>query len=505
MSLIRIILASTAIAAILGGILWADGAAARPAVEGYLPSNRGLDITLASTDLSPYSDIALAFVNPDGSGSFVNGGSMACMTDRMLAPLPVETVQKAVTTLHAAHVRAIGALAGAVKPACAGDWTTFAAPPRRAATVAALVALADRLGLDGLDIDIEGDLLARLVKSGDYTPFVSDLGRALHAHRKTLYGTTASYVGGMIPLPALPAFDRVEVMTYDDNVPGEEEASMTSFRSDLYLWLGRGVAKSRLILGLPFYGHGYGTYSPAYSYRDLVTQFGPQTGDLIGRVCATCSYVTFNGPATIARKTALAAAKAGGVMAWELSEDTSDAVLARAIKTGLNMAPPPPPAPVPGAPGKGRALNTPDARAWTIYGSNSYALVPDGVGGQALEVKVTKPTEASWDVGVSAPVGGAVKAGDHVTFAVRARLRAADPDTQLDIPAVVETAAAPNAALIQGKVTVTAQWQWLRVGGVMAADHAAGTLDAVLQIGDAAKVIDLGPAVVTDEGASPAP
>jgi len=488
--------------AVLGSILGAGSAAARPAVEGYLPSNRGLDTTLAATDLSPYSDVVLAFINPDGNGSFVNGGFMACMTDRMLAPVPVETVQKAVVTIHAAHARAIGAIAGAAKPACAGDWAALAAPPRRAATVAALAALADRLGLDGLDVDIEGDLLARLVKSGDYTPFVGDLGRALHARHKTLYGTTASYVGGMIPLSALPAFDRVEVMTYDDNVPGEEEAAMAPFRSDLYLWLGRGVPKNRLILGVPFYGRGYGTYGPAYSYRDLVGQFGPQSGDLIGRMCATCSYITLNGPATIARKAALAAAKAGGVMVWELSEDTPDAVLAKAVKAGLSMAPPPPPAST-GTPGAGRALNAPDVRAWTIYGSNAYALAPDGAGGQALEVKVTRPTEASWDVGVAAPIGGAVKAGDHITFAVRARLKAADPDTQLDIPAVIEEAAAPNAAVMQGKITVTAQWQWLRIAGALAADHAAGTLNAALQIGNAAKIIDLGPAVVTDEGASP--
>lgn len=500
MSLVRIVRVSAALAA----ILTAGGAAARPAVEGYLPSNRGLDTTLAATDLGPYSDIVLAFINPDADGSFVNDGSMACMTDRMLKPVPVQTVQKAVAILHAAHVRAIAALAGAARPACAGDWAAFAAPPRRAATVAALVAMTDRLGLDGLDVDIEGDLLARLVESGDYTPFVVDLGRALHARRKTLYGTTASYVGGKIPLPALPAFDRVEVMTYDDNVPGEDEAAMAPFRSDLYLWLGRGVPKDRLILGVPFFGRGYGTYAPAYGYRDIVARFGPQTGDLIGQACATCSYITFNGPATIAQKAALAAAKAGGVMVWEISEDTPDAVLAKAVKAGLGMAPPPP-APAADFRRGGLALNTPDVRAWTIYGSNSYALVPDGSGGQALEVRLARPTENSWDAGVTAPVGGAVKAGDRVTFAVRARLKAADPDTQLDMPAVIEEAAAPNAAVIQGRITVTAQWRWLRISGVVAADHAAGTLNAVLQIGDAVKVIDLGPAVVADEGPMPAP
>ncbi len=498
---------SRTIAAALTVLSAASGAAAapvapRPVVEGYLPSHRGLEATLAAVDLHAYSDVALAFVNPDAEGRFVAGDALACMTDRMLVPIPGETLHAAVATIHAAHGRAIGALAGAVRPRCAGDWATLIAPAKRAATVAELVAFAETYKLDGLDIDIEGDLLEKVIRSGDYTPFVTDLSRALHARHKTLNGTTASYVGGMIPLGALPAFDRVEVMAYDDTVPGEEQATLSQFRSDLYLWLGRGVARDRLILGLPFYARGYGSYAATYSYRDLASAFGAQTGDLVGRLCATCSYATLNGPATLTQKTALATAKAGGVMVWEISEDTPDAPLLRAVKAGLTAPPPPPAAPTATAPGTGRPLNTPDVRAWTIFGSHSYGLVPEpGLPhGNALEVKVLKPTENTWDVGVSLPLSGAVKAGDRFTFAVRARLKAADPGTQLDVPAVIEGASAPYAEVLSGTLVVTTQWQWLRVTGIAAHDHAPGTLNAALQVGNAAKVIDLGPAVVTDEG-----
>ncbi len=480
------------------GVLAAMPARAQPVVEGYLPSHRDLAATLAAVDLHAYTDVALAFVNPDAGGQFVAGDHLACMTDRMLAPIPAGTLHAAVDTLHAAHVRAIGALAGAVMPKCAGDWTTLLAPPRRAATVAALVAFAENNRLDGLDVDIEGDLLARLIKSGDYTPFVTELGRALHGRHKTLGGTTASYIGGMIPLGALPAFDRVEVMAYDNTVAGEEQASLAHFRSDLYLWLGRGVPKNRLIVGLPFYGRGYGTYRPSYSYRDIVAVFGPQTADIVGQMCPTCSYVTLNGPETIMRKTALANAKAGGVMIWEVSEDAPDAPLLHAVEAGLKTSPPAlaPPA---GSRVTGRALNTPDVRAWTIFGSRVYGLVPDGTG-NALQVTVAKPTEAPWDIGVTAPVAGEIRAGDAITLTVRARLKAADPDTQLDIPAVIEGADAPYAAVIQGTITITPQWRTLSISGVAAADHAAGSLNAALQIGNAAKVIELGPAVVTDQG-----
>ncbi|MGZ3298956.1 MAG: hypothetical protein ACXU8O_08075, partial [Asticcacaulis sp.] len=79
-----------------------------------------------------------------------------------------------------------------------------------------------------------------------------------------------------------------------------------------------------------------------------------------------------------------------------------------------------------------------------------------------------------------------------------ARLKANDSATQLDIPAVVQLAAAPYTPLIEGTLTVTAQWQWLHLRGVMAEDHAAGTLSAALQLGNAAKTIELGPAIVTN-------
>ena len=474
-------------------------AEAGPVVEGYLPAYRGLDTTLAKIGVAPYTEVALSFINPDASGHFVNGGAMACMTDRFLTPLPTATLRSAVATVHAAHARAIGSLAGAIQPKCAGDWAQAMSPANRAATVTALVAMAQAEGFDGLDVDIEADLLARLIKNGDYTPFVRDLARALHAHHMTLSGMTASYVDGMIPLAALPAFDRINVMTYDDSVRGNEEASMSQFRSDLYLWLGRGVPKDKLVLGLPFYGRGYGTYSYSYSYRDLVTAFAPLSGDLIGTLCATCNYVTFNGPATIAQKTALAVAKAGGVMVWEMSEDTPDDALSKAMQAGLTAASPPAPAASTAGPPTGRALSTPDARARTIFGSTAYALVPEG-SGNIFEATIAKPTENTWDIGVTVPVTGAIKAGDRVVFAVRARLKAGDPQTQLDVPAVVEGVKAPYGEVLNGTMVVTTQWQWLRVSGVVTADHAAGTLNAALQVGGAMKVIDLGPAVIVDQG-----
>jgi chitinase len=224
-------------------------------------------------------------------------------------------------------------IAGGVIPDCSGDWKALLAPGRRAATVAALIDLSDTLGLDGVDIDIEGQLLTEIDRAGDYTPFIAALSDAMKARGKLLTCATASYEGGMIPVQSIPYFDLVNVMSYDAIGPswgqsGTEHSSYAMATRDLDLWLARGV---------PFYGYGFGGEKPNWSYRDLVAAHGIHTtkADVIGDLCGGCRYITHNGPATIEKKSRLAAVKAGGVMVWELSQDDPDHTLTQAIKRGI--------------------------------------------------------------------------------------------------------------------------------------------------------------------------
>ena len=46
---------------------------------------------------------------------------------------------------------------------------------------AAVIELADTLALDGIDIDIEGQLLTEIDRAGDYTPFIAALSGAMKA------------------------------------------------------------------------------------------------------------------------------------------------------------------------------------------------------------------------------------------------------------------------------------------------------------------------------------
>ncbi len=333
---------------LIGFILVLSSAAAaveqrRPVVVGYLAAFKGLDMSIARTDLSAFTHFNLSFANPDTQGRFVRDGRMTCMGDETGANLSVDALRGTVARLQARGGKVLISTAGGVIPGCSGDWNALLAPERRAATVAALVALSDTLGLDGVDIDIEGQLLTEIDRAGDYTPFIAALSKAMKARGKLLTCATASYEGGMIPVSSIAYFDLVNVMSYDAIGPswgqaGTEHSSYAMAERDLDLWLARGVAPDRLVLGVPFYGYGFGGEKANWSYRDLAATHGKDAtnADVIGDLCGGCRYITHNSPATIEKKSRLAAVKAGGVMVWELSQDTPDHALTKAIERGLS-------------------------------------------------------------------------------------------------------------------------------------------------------------------------
>ena len=316
-----------------------------PALVGYVAAFKSLRPTISRLIPGRYTHLNIAFANPDATGRFVGGDRLACMEDGAGAMVTRAALKAAVADARAKGARVLASVAGGVIPGCSGDWAALLAPDKRAGIVAALVALADEFELDGIDVDIEGVLLTRIDKAGDYTPFVAALAEALRARGKLLTCATASYEGGMIPVASIPYFDLVNVMSYDAIGPtwgpaGAEHATMAGAERDLKLWLDRGVRPERLTLGVPFYGYGFGGLAPNWSYRDIRAQYGATAdrADVIGRACAGCRYLTYNTPATLTRKAELASRVAGGVMVWEVSQDTNDHLLTRTVSDALRTS-----------------------------------------------------------------------------------------------------------------------------------------------------------------------
>ncbi|MCR5871194.1 MULTISPECIES: glycosyl hydrolase family 18 protein [unclassified Sphingomonas] len=322
----------------------AHAAPSKPVMVGYVAAFKGIDLTIARTRLEDYTHFNLAFANPDASGAFVNDGQLTCMPAPFGAATGVAELRARVEQLRSKGAKVLVSIGGGVIPSCSGDWNALLASDKRDATVASLVALSDTLGLDGVDVDLEGELLTAIDRAGNYTPFIAALSRAMQARGKLLTCATASYEGGMIPIDSIRYFDLVNVMSYDAIGPswgpaGAEHATLAMAERDLKLWRERGVARDRLVLGVPFYGYGFNGHAANWSYRDLVSAF-PQaaTGDTVGKACAGCRYITHNSPATIEAKARLAQRIAAGVMVWELSQDSPDHALTRAALRGLSAA-----------------------------------------------------------------------------------------------------------------------------------------------------------------------
>ena len=324
--------------------VWANEAAAETKVIGYIASFTDMKAAIDKTDLSKLTHINLSFTNPNAQGKLVVNGVMTCMPGMNGGNVSAADVRYVIDKAQAAGVKVLASVAGGVIPTCSGNWETLLQPANRQALVDNLISFMEEFGLDGIDVDIEGAVLTSIDNAGNYTPFIEALSTQLVARKKLLTCATASYVGGMIPISSIPYFDFVNIMSYDAIGPswgqaGAQHSTYAMAQDHVAIWKSRGLTKEQLVLGVPFYGYGFGTYKSDYTFASILAEFGADAGnnDLIGNACAGCSYITYNGLPTIKAKTKLGLEQGSGIMIWELSQDASGAnSLLNVIDTEIN-------------------------------------------------------------------------------------------------------------------------------------------------------------------------
>lgn len=167
-------------------------------------------------------------------------------------------------------------------------------------------------GLDGADIDWEYPT----GQAADYTALMRTL-RSLLPSPKLLTAAViagANFNAGLAIQPdVFDVVDWLGIMTYDDNLPGQPHASYDFMVTYANQWATRGLPRSKLVPGIPFYARPSG--SP-YRYYVGLDRANADV-DVVGGS-------GYNGRPTVRRKTQWALANAGGVMFWELSQDTHD-------------------------------------------------------------------------------------------------------------------------------------------------------------------------------------
>lgn len=285
-------------------------------VVGYLSA--GSFELIDQIELHRLTHLNLAFANPDAHGNLVfsQGKDIG------------EVVEKA----HAAGVKVLVSIAGGgsledEKP----YWKKVLKPANRAEFIEKIMAYVEKHNLDGVDVDIEGNLMPTIGTS--YNPFVLDLRKALHAKGKAITAALpGAWLHEAVSQKAIEAYDFINVMVYDDTGPWNPtkvgpHAPFSFAERAIAFWVDqKKIPSNRLVLGMPFYGYDFSVvgskhYSqivrdnPADAYKDEI------------------ELLYYNGIPTIVKKTQLAMKKVNGVMFWELGQDAfNELSLLRAVE-----------------------------------------------------------------------------------------------------------------------------------------------------------------------------
>lgn len=245
--------------------------------------------------------------------------------------LPLEQPHLARRIIQEAHENGVKVLLAV------GGWSyqnvplasTFAAATataeKRSKFVQAMVAMCEEFGFDGVDMDWEYPRIS----DGTYRQYEAlmlELSAALRSRGKLL--TTAvpagvsvsgtAYADSMGQTDAvLAAVDWINVMAYEGGNGQNHSPYSFAVYAVRYWTEQRGLPAEKVVLGMPFYAKD--RYIP---YGDLLAA----VPDAWNRdsVVYQGNPLWYNGIATIAAKTQYALKqKLGGVMIWELSQDTT--------------------------------------------------------------------------------------------------------------------------------------------------------------------------------------
>jgi chitinase len=283
-------------------------------VVGYLAGDNFQRID--QLELTRLTYLNLAFANPDKDGNLVFDGGF--------------DITPVVKKGHEAGLKVFVSLAGGGHPDTV-IWKSVLVPEMRPAFVKHILDYVEQNNLDGVDVDIEWNLLPTI--GGLYNPFVVELKQALHSKGKGITSALgATQLHEAITRDAIDAYDFINVMVYDKTGIWKPEEigphSPYSYAEEaIVFWTETmKVPTDRIILGVPFYGFDFTPPARYIDYSEII-QGKPS---LAYQDSEGMRY--YNGIPTIVKKTQLARQKLGGVMIWEIASDTTgDLSLLRAL------------------------------------------------------------------------------------------------------------------------------------------------------------------------------
>ena len=180
-------------------------------------------------------------------------------------------------------------------------------------------------GFDGVDMDWEHPRTG-MPSQNQYEKLMLNLAGKLHAEGKLL---TSAVLGGVSADgviyydsaahtdAVLNAVDWINVMAYDGGDGDRHSSYEFAVNCGSYWTNTRKMPKEKVVLGVPFYGR------PSWASYDAILQANPNAYNTdVSSINGMQAH--YNGIPTIEKKTRWAKENQGGIMIWELSQDTLD-------------------------------------------------------------------------------------------------------------------------------------------------------------------------------------
>ena len=280
-------------------------------VVGYLPTYR-----FSQNDKIEYCKLThlnIAFANPESDGTILLPNNSSGIT--------LENIMSTAKSKNNEIKIFISLAGGGIGSTALERWKNFLANPQdRSVLVNKIISFVIDNNLDGVDVDLEWEAVTQ-----GYSDFVIELKSALTSKGK---GMTAAFPGETkfdnITDEALQTFDFINIMAYDYTGPWNpssagQHSSYNHANQSINFWKNSvGISADKLVLGVPFYGYDFSdvTKTTAVTFSSMVGLKNSNADiDNVG-------FKYYNGRPTIRSKVQLASTEVGGIMIWEIGQDS---------------------------------------------------------------------------------------------------------------------------------------------------------------------------------------
>ncbi len=302
-------------------------------IVGYYGVDAAMKADISQFPFNKLTHVNLAFVNPDVSGNF---------NRNLDALIPF------IKAAHKHDVKVLYSIGGGASPE---EYHALLKQNKtRQMLIENLVSKVLQYDADGVDVDLElgyvfgpnGMAISRSFPrenpaipgtDPNYGIFIKELSQALRIHNKLITVALPSRPADNVTQEVLSLFDLIHIMSYDHtgqsrpDRPGHHSTYIDAMDDLDHYRFTLMVPKEKLVLGVPFYGRGFGPglADPVIAYMkysDIVSTYAG--AEWVDHWHLPNGYIMYyNGIPDIKNKTKLAKKEAAGIMIWELGYDAS--------------------------------------------------------------------------------------------------------------------------------------------------------------------------------------